>query len=308
MLRKRLPAATVLSIVLLLMGLALAGCLQVPDDPEEMGDQDPAGSDPDGAGDDEGEEETGNDDSGEGADDGDDNGDDNGESDDDNDTGDDPPSEVALELQVQDPVERLVAGDTVAIVVDVTGDEAEADWAGLRWSTESTAGDDAPEVAGFDGELEGDNLSFPGDYTVSDWGPSEVGTYFVRGHLEVGEQDFWSDEFEVEVVSEVEEGEFEADVVVSITPGVSLNCDNTASFDPDPVEIEVGQVVQWVNEDGCTHSATHDVPSEDRLFDTGFLDGDESSSSFRFNKAGEYDYFCVPHGSDQMSGTIIVTA
>lgn len=264
-----------------------------------MDDEEPGNGESEDDGDDQanGGTDSGNDDDGNG---------DNGGSD--NGNGDDPPAETALELTVQDPVERLVEGETAAITVDVSGDEAEADWAGVRWATESTSGDESPEPDDFDGELEGDNLSFPGEYTVSDWGPSDVGAYFVRAHVQVGEQDFWSDEFEVEVVAEVEEGDFEADHTVDIETNLASMCAGDL-FDPEELEIQVGETVNWFNDADCTHTATSggEYGDPDGIFDTGAIEsGDESDSSYRFNKAGTYEYYCSRHSGMEIAEIVVI--
>jgi plastocyanin len=72
------------------------------------------------------------------------------------------------------------------------------------------------------------------------------------------------------------------------------------SFSPNPVEVQVGETVTWINDD----SGRHTVTSEDGAFDSGML-GNGRSFSFTFDKAGEYPYFCGPHRS--MVGTVVVT-
>ena len=72
------------------------------------------------------------------------------------------------------------------------------------------------------------------------------------------------------------------------------------SFNPSPVEVRVGETVTWINDD----SGRHTVTSKDGVFDSGMV-GKEQSSSFTFDKAGEYPYFCEPHPN--MVGTVVVT-
>ncbi|HYZ94174.1 MAG TPA: cupredoxin family copper-binding protein [Nitrososphaeraceae archaeon] len=72
------------------------------------------------------------------------------------------------------------------------------------------------------------------------------------------------------------------------------------SFNPSPVEVKVGETVTWINDD----SGRHTVTSNDGVFDSGVV-GKEQSSSFTFDKAGEYPYFCEPHPN--MVGTVVVT-
>ena len=71
------------------------------------------------------------------------------------------------------------------------------------------------------------------------------------------------------------------------------------SYDPDPVTIQAGGKVIWINRDSEPHTATAD----DGSFDTGTLEeGKLKSESFK--DPGEYPYFCEIH--PQMRGTIEV--
>lgn len=72
------------------------------------------------------------------------------------------------------------------------------------------------------------------------------------------------------------------------------------SYSPNPVEVNVGENVTWVN-DG---SSRHTVTSKDGIFDSGIM-GKGQSFSYTFDKAGEYSYHCSPHPS--MVGTVVVT-
>jgi plastocyanin len=71
------------------------------------------------------------------------------------------------------------------------------------------------------------------------------------------------------------------------------------AYDPDPVTIEEGGKVIWVNEDSVAHTAT----AEDGSFDTGTIDeGKLKSESFK--EPGTYQYVCSIH--PQMHGTVEV--
>ncbi|HET8813535.1 MAG TPA: cupredoxin family copper-binding protein [Solirubrobacterales bacterium] len=71
------------------------------------------------------------------------------------------------------------------------------------------------------------------------------------------------------------------------------------AYTPDPVTIEEGGKVTWINRDSAPHTAT----AEDGSFDTGTLDeGKLNSESFK--KAGTYAYICSIH--PQMQGTVEV--
>jgi len=77
------------------------------------------------------------------------------------------------------------------------------------------------------------------------------------------------------------------------------------SYDPKKTEIHVGDSVVWKNGARTTHTAT----SEDggKTFDTGDIEPGKSSVAIKFEKEGEFKYYCKVHGKS-MSGTIVVTA
>lgn len=73
------------------------------------------------------------------------------------------------------------------------------------------------------------------------------------------------------------------------------------SYSPNPVEVQVGETVTWINEDSAVHTAT----ANDRTFDSGVLmEGD--SFSFTFDKEGGYAYYCDVHPN--MVGTVMVSS
>lgn len=71
------------------------------------------------------------------------------------------------------------------------------------------------------------------------------------------------------------------------------------TFKPAKVKIEVGTKVTWVNNGSQEHTATDD----DKAFDSGTLAPGEKFS-FVFKEAGIYNYKCTPH--PWMEGTITV--
>jgi plastocyanin len=80
------------------------------------------------------------------------------------------------------------------------------------------------------------------------------------------------------------------------------NSDNN-SYNPNPIEIKVGDTVTWINDDSSPHTVTSS--SNDSTFDSDILRRDETFS-FTFDKEGQYPYFCALHPS--MVGTVVVTA
>ena len=62
------------------------------------------------------------------------------------------------------------------------------------------------------------------------------------------------------------------------------------AYDPDPVTVQVGGKVIWLNQDSAPHTAT----AEDGSFDTGTLEEGKLKSE-TFKQAGTYDYICQIH-------------
>ncbi|MFB6105937.1 MAG: plastocyanin/azurin family copper-binding protein [Halobacteriaceae archaeon] len=94
-------------------------------------------------------------------------------------------------------------------------------------------------------------------------------------------------------------------------------------FVPDRVEVSVGDTVRWTNVGVVAHSVTayeDDVPSDAAYFASGGFDsesaanraypeggiGEDGSYEHTFEVAGTYEYFCIPHESAGMTGTVVV--
>jgi plastocyanin len=73
------------------------------------------------------------------------------------------------------------------------------------------------------------------------------------------------------------------------------------AYDPDPVRVQVGGKVIWLNQDSAPHTAT----AEDGSFDTGTLEEGKLGSE-TFKQAGTYAYVCGIH--PDMHGTVEVLA
>jgi plastocyanin len=71
------------------------------------------------------------------------------------------------------------------------------------------------------------------------------------------------------------------------------------AYDPDPVEVEEGGKVIWINRDAEPHTATAD----DDSFDTGTLEEGKLKSE-TFKEPGTYAYICSIH--PEMKGTVEV--
>jgi plastocyanin len=71
------------------------------------------------------------------------------------------------------------------------------------------------------------------------------------------------------------------------------------AYGPDPVRVQVGGKVSWLNQDTAPHTATAD----DGSFDTGIIERGKLQSE-TFKQAGTYPYFCEIHPT--MHGTVEV--
>ncbi len=78
-------------------------------------------------------------------------------------------------------------------------------------------------------------------------------------------------------------------------------------FTPGTVSIQPGDTVNWVwFSVGFNHSVTSGSNGNpDGLFDSG-IHGDPFTFSFTFPNAGTFPYYCIPHLSMGMVGTILV--
>lgn len=75
------------------------------------------------------------------------------------------------------------------------------------------------------------------------------------------------------------------------------------SYDPNVVEVHVGDSVVWTNSSFTNHTATSD--DDGRTFDTDEIKPEESSKPVKFKKEGEFKYHCKIHGKS-MSGMVVV--
>lgn len=99
-------------------------------------------------------------------------------------------------------------------------------------------------------------------------------------------------------------------------------------YDPDSVTIEVGTTVVWENTGSVGHTVTayeEEIPDDAEYFASGGFDSEQAardsyavgdpasgdiaggdSYEHTFDVAGTYEYFCVPHESAGMTGTVEV--
>jgi plastocyanin len=81
--------------------------------------------------------------------------------------------------------------------------------------------------------------------------------------------------------------------------GTTVELSNT-SFQPQSIDVKVGDTVTFVNKDEIAHTAT----ANDKSFDSKTLEGG-ATFSFKATKAGKIGYVCLFHPG--MTGTINVS-
>jgi plastocyanin len=104
-------------------------------------------------------------------------------------------------------------------------------------------------------------------------------------------------------------------------PGVVSMTDDQR-FTPQEITVQAGDTVTWRNDSGVAHTVTaySDSVSSDLYFSSGEASGEEQARNnvpdelmqpddvfrFTFDEPGTYEYFCIPHESAGMTGTVIV--
>ncbi|MFB6189130.1 MAG: plastocyanin/azurin family copper-binding protein [Halapricum sp.] len=102
---------------------------------------------------------------------------------------------------------------------------------------------------------------------------------------------------------------------------------NQKSFDPDSIEVPVGTEVVWKNTSSRAHTITAyeaGIPDDAEYFASGGFDSEQAARnawdddgsgnlyggetfSYTVDVPGTYEYFCIPHESSGMTGTITAT-
>ena len=106
------------------------------------------------------------------------------------------------------------------------------------------------------------------------------------------------------IVKEEPEQTMEPEAMVPFTGTISVpsgssvpGCDETNEcFIPAEVTVNVGDTVIWSNDDSAAHTVTSGTPTggPDGTFDSSLFMAD-TTFSYTFDKAGEYNYFCMVH-------------
>ena len=105
---------------------------------------------------------------------------------------------------------------------------------------------------------------------------------------------------------------FAANQQVTIASGAANtkgSCTATDCFNPQALNIAVGDTVTWTNADSVGHTATSGQPSDNQtgtVFDSSLISAGKTYTSPAFTTAGTFNYFCQVH--PWMTGQIIVGA
>jgi aldose sugar dehydrogenase len=94
------------------------------------------------------------------------------------------------------------------------------------------------------------------------------------------------------------------------TTGVSIVLSSstltTDAYDPNPIQVSVGDTVIWTNDDSTIHTVTSGENGQpDGLFDSSIMAPQQTFEHTFTEGAGEYPYFCVLHPN--MVGTVSVS-
>ena len=75
-------------------------------------------------------------------------------------------------------------------------------------------------------------------------------------------------------------------------------------FNQANITVQPGTTVTWVQSGNNPHTTT----SYDGLWDSGIIEGGSGGTfSYTFEEPGRYDYFCIPHESMGMIGSVTVS-
>jgi plastocyanin len=78
------------------------------------------------------------------------------------------------------------------------------------------------------------------------------------------------------------------------------------SFEPKTLTVKAGTTVEWEWESGIHNVVSGKGCAPDNKFRSGDPVAKPKTFSFKFDTAGTFDYYCDPHCSGGMTGTIIV--
>ena len=109
---------------------------------------------------------------------------------------------------------------------------------------------------------------------------------------------------EVEQIEEVVEEAIPEGPLFTISMLAGSDVQGAPDYDPDEALVPQGHIIEWVNDDAMSHTATSSVDFGE-TFDTGLLNAGET---YKLDTSkldlGEYEYMCIVH--PWMVSTIII--
>ncbi len=107
------------------------------------------------------------------------------------------------------------------------------------------------------------------------------------------------------------------------SPTQTVTMPDNLTFDPETATIQTGGTVAWANESGIDHTVTayeDEIPDEAAYFASGGFESERAARNrvnegliapgetyeHTFDQPGTYGYFCIPHESSGMVGTVRV--
>lgn len=106
---------------------------------------------------------------------------------------------------------------------------------------------------------------------------------------------------------------------------VTVDMTDDLTFEPETVEVAVGDTVRWVNVGSIGHTVTayeDRIPDGAEYFASGGFDNEQAAKDgypqegnigeggtyeHTFETAGDHEYYCIPHELNGMVGTVRVT-
>lgn len=168
----------------------------------------------------------------------------------------------------------------------------------VYWSNQSVSDPESPDDYGNTSGAQAGTI--PGNFSAN-LTFDEADTYYLRAHAFIDGNDYFSEEFTVDVAANLTVHE------VTIQPAPIAGDGAFSSWDPATLEINVGDAVVWNNTgDTAAHSSVADE-GQSFTWQTATLEPGDSSEAVVFTEPGEFTYHCGEH-PDTMSGYTIVVS
>lgn len=177
-----------------------------------------------------------------------------------------PPAGQAVEPQITATTapDRGTVGEKIEFNWGITAEEGTvATSTAVRYGKGSTPGELGRDVAPADTTYDGAptahvSVPLPDTFTSALWTGSK-GTLYYRFHAVINGENYWSEEYSIEIAPEAEEIEVVEPTIPDVSPTPEPEPESEEAelhviivkddvFDPDELTIKVGDTVQWKNE------------------------------------------------------------